>query len=101
MTLYRVLALALIGTAVLGAPVLAADAPPTSIVVHSIDGKTTIVPVDSKMAKELLGNPNAKPLTAGMVVFVSEGKTYVIDDHKMPSGKMFIETYMGIPLVGN
>ncbi len=90
--------IALLGTVALTTSTWAADpAPaglPTSIVVHAMDGKTSIVPIDTKMAKELLASPNTKQLSAGVVVFVANGKTYLTEDHKMPSGKMMIQALL-------
>jgi hypothetical protein len=61
-----------------------------SAVVHSMDGKTTIVPISAARQAELLASPHAKQLGAGICVLVVDGKTYVIDDHTMPSGKQMI-----------
>ena len=77
----------------------AADPPassslPSSIVVHAMDGKTSIVPIDTKMAKELLASPNTKQLSTGVVIFVANGKTYMTEDHKMANGKMMIQALL-------
>jgi hypothetical protein len=46
------------------------------------------------MANELLASPNTKQLSAGVVVFVANGKTYLTEDHKMASGKMMIQALL-------
>ncbi len=82
----------------LGTPALADTqaAPVNSVVVHSMDGKTTIVPIDAKRQAELLGSSHAHELAAGIVVLVANGKTYVIDDHKMADGKDMVKTILAI-----
>ena len=79
---------------------LAADAPadvngkPASVVIHSMSGKTIVIPVDSKKAAELLADPSTKPLDGDIAIFVVDGKAYMIPDHKMASGRMFIQDLM-------
>jgi hypothetical protein len=65
-----------------------------SAVVHSMDGKTTIVPISRERQAELLASPHARQLAAGIVVLVAGGKTYVVDDHTMPDGKDMIKTVL-------
>ena len=62
-----------------------------SVVVHSMDGKTTMVPIDAARQAELLGSSHAKQLAAGVVVLVVDGKTFLIDDHTMPNGDQMIK----------
>jgi hypothetical protein len=94
MKLYRVISLALIGSLALSAASFAAGpeaspaALPTSIVVHTMNGLSTVVPIDSKKATELLADPSKKELKAGMIFFVANGKAYIVEDHMMPDGKM-------------
>jgi hypothetical protein len=95
--LYRNL-LIIAGTAALCSPTLA-DTPkptatnlPTSIIVHSVAGKSTVLPVDSKKASQLLSNPHTKPLPGDIVVFVVNGKAYMLEDHQLPNGKMFVNS---------
>ena len=95
--LYRCAACALIGLAAFWTPALAADpGAPTSIVIHSMNGTTTTMPIDAKMANQLLADPNVKPLKAGIIVFVANGKPYMIEDHKMPNGKMLISSWASL-----
>ena len=54
-----------------------AGAPANSAVVHSMDGKTTLVPITAERQAELLASPHAHALAAGIVVLVANGKTYV------------------------
>ena len=93
MRIFPALALALIGSAALGTSGFAADNGPTSIVIHAMNGTTTTVPIDSKMASKLLADPAAKPLKTGVIIFVANGKTYMIEDHKMASGKMMLSAW--------
>ena len=97
MKLYRATLLALTGATVFSVSAFAADpapgAGPTSIVIHSTNGTTTTVPIDSKMASKLLADPAAKPLKMGVIIFVANGKTYIIEDHKMANGKMMLSTW--------
>jgi hypothetical protein len=92
--------LIVIGVTVLCSPVLAdtkdpsAGDLPTSIVAHSATGKSTILPVDSKKAIELLSNPHTKPLSGDIVVFVVKGKAYLLEDHRMPNGKQFVSSLL-------
>ena len=72
-----------------------ADTAANSGVVHSMDGKTTLVPITAQRQAELLASPHAHPLAAGIVVLVANGKTYVIDDHTMPDGREMIKTVLG------
>ena len=72
-----------------------AATPINSVVVHSMDGKTTIVPVTAERQAELIASPHAHQLAAGIVVLVANGKTYVIDDHTMPDGRDMINTVLG------
>ena len=72
-----------------------ADTLANSAVVHSMDGKTTLVPITAERQAELLASPHAHPLAAGIVVLVANGKTYVIDDHTMPDGRDMIKTVLG------
>jgi hypothetical protein len=72
-----------------------ADTAINSVVVHSMDGKTTLVPITAERQAELIASPHAHPLAAGIVVLVADGKTYVIDDHKMPDGRDMIKTVLG------
>src|SRR5882757_9372198 len=65
-----------------------------AVVVHSIDGKMTIVPIDAARQTELVGSSHAKQLAAGVVVLVVDGKTFLIDDHKMPNGDQMIKTIL-------
>ncbi|HVJ54163.1 MAG TPA: hypothetical protein VM689_16980 [Aliidongia sp.] len=65
---------------------------PTSIIVHSVAGKSTVLPVDSKKASQLLSNPHTKPLPGDVVVFVVKGKAYMLEDHQLPNGKMFVNS---------
>ena len=62
-----------------------------AVVVHSMDGKTTMVPIDAARQAELLGSSHAKQLAAGVVVLVVDGKTFLIDDYKMPNGDQMVE----------
>ncbi len=82
----------------LGTPAFAESAgvPVNSVVVHSMDGKTTIVPIDAQRQAELLGSSHAHELAAGIVVLVANGKTYVVDDHKMADGKDMVKTILAI-----
>lgn len=72
-----------------------AGAPANSAVVHSMDGKTTLMPITAERQAELLASPHAHALAAGIVVLVANGKTYVIDDHTMPDGRDMIKTVLG------
>ena len=72
-----------------------ADTAVNSAVVHTMDGKTTLVPITAQRQAELLASPHAHPLAAGIVVLVANGKTYVIDDHTMPDGREMIKTVLG------
>ena len=72
-----------------------ADTAVNSAVVHAMDGKTTLVPITAERQAELIASPHAHQLGAGIVVLVANGKTYVIDDHKMPDGREMIKTVLG------
>ncbi len=72
-----------------------ADTPANSAVVHSMDGKTTLVPITAQRQAELLASPHAHALASGIVVLVANGKTYVVDDHTMPDGREMIKTVLG------
>jgi hypothetical protein len=65
-----------------------------AVVVHSMDGKMTIVPIDAARQTELAGSSHAKQLAAGVVIMVVDGKTFLIDDHKMPNGDQMIKTIL-------
>jgi hypothetical protein len=71
-----------------------AGVPVNSAVVHSMDGKTTIVPISRERQAELLASTHARQLAAGIVMLVAGGKAYVIDDHTMPDGKDMIKTVL-------
>lgn len=94
-------ALAVIGYACVGVPALA-DAPAakptllpdTSIVVLESNGKSTVIPIDEKLAKRLLADTQATPLSASVVVFSANNKTYMIRDHQMPDGEMMIASIL-------
>ena len=90
-------AIALIGSAALSVPALAdnteakaAALPDASIVVHEANGKSTVIPIDPKLAQRLLADPEAKPLDASIIVFVANHQTYMVKDHKMANGEMMI-----------
>ena len=97
MTYWKALAGAVLALG-LGAPAHAEmqSAAVNSVVVHSMDGKTTIVPIDAKRQAELIASNHAHELAAGIVVLVANGKTYVIDDHKMADGKDMVKTILAI-----
>jgi hypothetical protein len=100
MNFYKRALLGLAMTAVFAAPAFAdtmaaANGPMVnSVVVHSMDGKTTLVPIDAARQAELLASSHAKQLTTGVVVLVADGKTYLIEDHKMPSGEMMVKSIL-------
>jgi hypothetical protein len=96
---YRKILLGAAMAAALTSPALAeapanAGTPINSAVVHSMDGRTTIVQISAERQAELIASPHAKQLAAGIVVLVANGKTYVIDDHKMPSGEPMVKTIL-------
>jgi hypothetical protein len=98
---YRTAAIALIGSAALGAPAIADSAPATaallpdaSIVVHESNGKSTVIPIDEKIAQMLLSDPEAKPLEANVIVFVANHQTYMVKDHKMPNNDMMVASIL-------
>jgi hypothetical protein len=72
-----------------------ADTAANSVVVHSMDGKTTLTPITAQRQAELIASPHAHALASGIVVLVANGKTYVIDDHTMPDGRDMIKTVLG------
>ena len=72
-----------------------ADTPANSAVVHTMDGKTTLVPITAQRQAELLASPHAHALATGIGVLVANGKTYVVDDHTMPDGREMIKTVLG------
>jgi hypothetical protein len=99
MKLFSAIALAFAGSAALAAPAFAADAPapggqPSSIVVHMPNGKTAVIPADSKMAQHLMADPESKPLKEGIIVYVVNGKSFFVFDHKMSNGKMMSQALM-------
>ena len=71
-----------------------ADTAVNSVVVHSMDGKTTLVPITAERQAELIASPHAHLLAAGIVVLVANGKTYVVDDHKMPDGRDMVKAVL-------
>ncbi len=71
-----------------------ADTAVNSAVVHSMDGKTTLVPITAQRQAELLASPHAHALGSGIVVLVANGKTYVVDDHTMADGRPMIKTVL-------
>jgi hypothetical protein len=85
---------ALTAPALAGEPTAANGPMINSVVVHSLDGKTTLVPIDAARQAELLASSHAKQLTAGCVVLIANGKTYLIEDHKMPDGEMMIKSIL-------
>jgi hypothetical protein len=94
---YGAAAVALIGSAALSAPALAdsteakaALLPDASIVVHQANGKSTVIPIDPKLAQRLLADPEAKPLDTNVIVFVANHQTYMVKDHKMSNGEMMV-----------
>jgi hypothetical protein len=92
--LHRAL-LALIGSVAFGTAAVAAGAstlPPSVIV--ATNGSATIIPLDAKLESRLLADPTAKPLDKGVVMFVANGKAYMIEDHMMPSGQMMIASLL-------
>jgi hypothetical protein len=80
------------------APVLAAatdtSAMAGSAVVCTKSGKTMVVPITPARQAELLASAQAHPLDNDVVVLVSGGKTYVIDEHVMASGKGMIASIL-------
>jgi hypothetical protein len=101
MTHCRVAISALIASAALSTSALADDSraattllPDASIVVHESNGKSTVIPIDEKLAKQLLGDPEATPLDANVIVFVANHKTYMIKDHQMPNGEMMVASIL-------
>ena len=93
----RAVTLTLIGLAGLSAPAFADPAaskatllPTTSIVVVQSNGKSTVIPIDEKLAKMLTDDATAKPLAANVIIFSKNNETYMIQDHPMPSGEMMV-----------
>ena len=93
----RAVALAAIGLAGLNAPAFADPAaskstllPTTSIVVLQSNGKSTVIPIDEKLAKMLTDDATAKPLKANVIIFSKNNETYMIEDHPMRSGEMMV-----------
>jgi hypothetical protein len=68
--------------------------PSNSVVVHSMDGKTTVVSISARRQAELLASPHTRELGAGIVVLVADGKTYVVEDHVMPNGKPMVASIL-------
>jgi hypothetical protein len=62
-----------------------------SVVIHTMDGKTSIVPITAERQAELIASPHAHQLAQGIVVLVANGKTYVIDDHKQANGQQMVQ----------
>jgi ABC-type phosphate transport system substrate-binding protein len=91
---------ALLGSAALSVPAFAQTAPmqgtvpSNSIVVHSMDGSSTVVPIDAAMAAKLAADPKAKPLKQNVVVFIASGKAYMVEDHKMKDGNMMVASIL-------
>ena len=86
------LAMALAVTTAAQAEVPAKDAAVNSVVIHTIDGKTSIERINAAQQAELIASQHARQLEVGIVVLVANGKTYVIDDHKMPNGKPMVQS---------
>jgi hypothetical protein len=109
MTHCRAAAIALIGSAALSAPAFADDAgakatllPDASIVIHESNGKSTVIPINDQLAKRLLGDPQAKPLDANVIVFVANHQTYMVKDHQMTNGEMMVASILKdyVPVAG-
>jgi hypothetical protein len=97
MTMSRVAVPALVGAAAFAASALAdgpavkaALLPDASIVIHEANGKSTVIPINQKLAEMLLNDPQAKPLQAGIIVFTANNQTYMIADHTMKNGDTMI-----------
>ena len=65
-----------------------------SAVVCTKSGKTMVVPITSDRQAELLSSSHARPLDNDVVVLVADGKTYVVEEHVMASGKGMIATVL-------
>jgi methionine-rich copper-binding protein CopC len=65
-----------------------AGAAPYALVFHP-NGAMESVPVDKKTMTEAM--THAKPLTAPLIVVVSNGKAYMVEDTKMANGQMMSE----------
>lgn len=100
MSIFRSFALAVLGTVALGTPAIAQTATaisgslPTSVIVHTMSGANISIPIDSKVASELVNDPAAKPLDASFVVFIANSKAYMVKDHMMPNGKMMVASIL-------
>lgn len=101
MMLSRAAAIALVSSVALSIPAFADSPggtttllPDASIVVHESNGKSTVIPINEQLAKRLLGDPEAKPLDANVIVFVANHRTYMIKDHKMPNGEMMVASIL-------
>jgi hypothetical protein len=68
--------------------------PDASIVVYESNGKSTVIPIDEKMAQALLNDPEAKPLDANVIVFKVKNATYVVKDHPTSTGEMMVASIM-------
>jgi hypothetical protein len=75
-------------------PVKAALLPDASIVVHEANGKSTLIPIDEKLAEMLVNDSQAKPLTAGIIVFKANNQTYMVADHAMQNGDTMVATIL-------
>jgi len=65
-----------------------------SAVICTKSGKTMVVPITPERQAELLASAHARPLDNDVVVLVSGGKTYVVDEHVMASGKSMIASIL-------
>lgn len=93
----RAAAIALIVSAALSATAFADSpdpkatlVPSASIVVHEANGRSTVIPIDQKLAEKLLADPAAKPLDTSFIVFVANNQAYMVKDHLMSDGEMMV-----------
>ena len=96
MTYVKSMLLALAATCALSGPVLAQGEgmmQNDTVMMFMPDGRmVTRKMTDQAMITSMV--QKGKPLTAGQILVMSGGKVYIVDDSKMPDGKMISEILM-------
>lgn len=57
------------------------------------DGKVVEKKMTDQHMKEMMAN-GAMPMTAGVIMMMHDGKMYMVQDKKMPNGKMLSDVMM-------
>jgi hypothetical protein len=68
--------------------------PSNSVVVHTMDGKTTVATISARRQAQLLASEHTHELGAGIVVMVVDGRTYLVEDHIMPNGEPMVASIL-------